>query len=93
MDLLEIIAARDLEEGCYRSKCRFISNQGQCHLTLVQHNSKLVALKNNSGIVTSFCMFCAFTCIRPRYQVNVYRTIGPLVSKKLSNSFQGKGIK
>ena len=25
-----------------------------------------------------FCMFCAYT--RPRYQVSVYRTIGPLVS-------------
>ena len=24
-----------------------------------------------------FCLFCAFT--RPRYQVSVYRTIGPLV--------------
>ena len=27
--------------------------------------------------VSRFCKFCAFT--RPRYQVSVYRTIGPLV--------------
>ena len=29
------------------------------------------------AIVSRFCMFCAYT--RPRYQVSVYRTIGPLV--------------
>ena len=28
-------------------------------------------------IVSRFCLFCAFTM--PRYQVSVYRTIGPLV--------------
>ena len=28
------------------------------------------------------CMFCAFS--RPRYQVTVYRTIGPLVCNQLS---------
>ena len=27
--------------------------------------------------LSRFCMFCAYT--RPRYQVSVYRTIGPLV--------------
>ena len=31
-----------------------------------------------SSIVTRFCMFCAYT--RPRYQVSVYRTIGPQVN-------------
>ena len=30
--------------------------------------------------VSRLLFFCAFT--RPRYQVSVYRTIGPLVSKK-----------
>ena len=29
-------------------------------------------------VFSRFCMFCAY--IRPRYQVSVYRTIGPLVS-------------
>ena len=29
------------------------------------------------AILSRFCMFCAYT--RPRYQVSVYRTIGPLV--------------
>ena len=24
-------------------------------------------------------MFCVYTCTRPRYQVSVYRTIGPLL--------------
>ena len=33
--------------------------------------------------VSMFCMFCAFP--RPRYQVSVYRTIGPLaMGSKLS---------
>ena len=30
------------------------------------------------SFLSRFCMFCAYT--RPRYQVSVYRTIGPLVS-------------
>ena len=29
-------------------------------------------------VFSRFCIFCAYT--RPRYQVSVYRTIGPLVS-------------
>ena len=29
------------------------------------------------AIFSTFCMFCAYS--RPRYQVRVYRTIGPLV--------------
>ena len=35
--------------------------------------------------VSRFCLFCAFT--RPRYQVSVYRTIGPLVSKSNSSLY------
>ena len=31
-----------------------------------------------SAILTRFCKFCAYS--RPRYQVSVYRTIGPLIS-------------
>ena len=27
--------------------------------------------------LSRYCMFCAYT--RPRYQVSVYRTIGPLI--------------
>ena len=27
--------------------------------------------------LSRFCMFCAYT--RPRYQVSIYKTIGPLV--------------
>ena len=34
-------------------------------------------VKVYSAIFSRFCMFCAYT--RPRYQMSVYKTIGPLV--------------
>ena len=36
-----------------------------------------------TAILFRICMLCAYT--RPRYQVSVYLTIGPLVSKYLEN--------
>ena len=38
-----------------------------------------------SAILSRFCMFCAFTT--PRYQVSVYKTIGPLVVQYLENEW------
>ena len=35
------------------------------------------AMTNILNAIRIHCMLCAYT--RPRYQVNVYRTIGPLV--------------
>ena len=34
--------------------------------------------------VSRFCLFCAFT--RPRYQVSIYTTMGPLVSESIDKS-------
>ena len=34
--------------------------------------------------LSRFCMFCAYT--RPRYQVSIYRTIGPLVLRMATNT-------
>ena len=64
-------------------------NEGICiinvivSLTMVQNHSdikmnNLLYSKTTRPFVTRFCMFCAFT--RPRCQISVYRTIGPLVS-------------
>ena len=51
-------------------------------LTMSQYHSdikiiKQIVLKIAQPFVNMFYMFCAF--IRPRYQVSVNRTIGPLV--------------
>ena len=40
------------------------------------------ALKG-SKLFNTICIFCAYT--RPRYQVSVYRTIGPMVAGKEDN--------
>ena len=48
-------------------------------LTLAEHHSD-IKIKNcctQKPLVTRFCMFCAYD--RHRYQVSIYRTIGPLV--------------
>ena len=44
--------------------------------TIAAYDLKLIALMKIC--VSRFCMFCAYT--RPRYQVSVYRTIGPVVA-------------
>ena len=41
------------------------------------HFFSAIVDQNRFRFVSMFCLFCAFTS--PRYQVNVYKTIGPLV--------------
>ena len=65
MESLKIISLCDLEFGLY-------------NLTkLLNEGLWVIKVKVCSAILTRFCMVCAYN--RPRYQVSVNKTVGPLV--------------
>ena len=64
MDTLESIASCDLEFGLL------------CKLNDLMKDSEQLRSWFAQSFLIRFCMFYAYS--RPRYQVNVYRTIGPL---------------
>ena len=64
MDFSETIAASDLKVG----RCR--------HLIEIM-KVPYVSIEGQGHFLTIY--FPGFVCTRPRYQVSVYRTIGPLV--------------
>ena len=70
MDSLVIVASCDLELDLY-SKLNEFLRKG-LHLLVIK-------VKVCSAVLPRFCMFYANT----RYQMNIYRTIGPLVQKFL----------
>ena len=70
VDFSETIAASDLKVGRCRQLIEFMK--------LCEYRRSRSFLYH---IFSRFCMFLCFT--RPRYQVSVYRTIGPLVLNNL----------
>ena len=74
MDSLEIIVACDLEVDWYSKQ-----NKIKSYLYI----SYIVCTKKSRSYlcVIRLCMFCAYT--RPRYQVSIYRTIGPLIDENI----------
>ena len=65
VDLLETIAASDLKVG-------------RCRQLIEIMKVPYVSIEGQGHFLTIY--FPGFVCTRPRYQVSVYRTIGPLVS-------------
>ena len=50
-------------------------------------NQNKTCAKTHMAVYISFCMFCALILYWPRFQVSVYRTIGPLVFLQGSNKY------
>ena len=70
VDFSETIEACDLKTGRYRpfiESMKVCEFQGQCHFFTIYF----------------FQVLCVLCFTRPRYQVSVYRTIGPLVKRLL----------
>ena len=67
MDISETIAA----SGLKNCRCKQLIQQ-------MKVNEYLRSRSFLDLVFSRFCMFCANT--RPRYQVSIYRTIGPLIS-------------
>ena len=72
VDFSETIAASDLKVG-------------RCRQLIEIMKVPYVSIEGQGHFLTIY--FPGFVCTRPRYQVSVYRTIGPLVAYILSKRF------